>query len=175
MEHGRHTANLGRRLRGRIEKSSNKDLRVFYDHGRKGESNRVVPYYDSYDTSTTLAFVDIAIVNTRTAEVLILCEVEEEGANPKKIIGDCMNVFLADSVCIGRRRFDPSGAFLIVGVVAEEKGNASMKAKKLETRIQASSVLGSSKGIKLQIVPCPDPGALLDALEKTILKLVKAR
>jgi len=171
MEHGKNTAELGRRIRGRIREAGREDLEVFFDHGRRGESKRPVPYFDHYDASTSLAFVDIAVISKGTNRVLVLCEVEEEGANPKKIIGDCFNIFLSDFVRIERRPYDFKGAHLILGVRVHEKGKAARKISSLEKRIPACIKEEALKGIKLQLVPEPDRDILLDRLEDRICEI----
>lgn len=110
LEHGKYTAKLGRRLRERIRLTGRRDIKVFFDHGKPGESPRIVPYFGEYCRATTQAFVDIAIVNENTKSVIVLCEVEEEGVNPKKVIGDCCNIFISDSVMIGGTPYDISSA-----------------------------------------------------------------
>jgi len=126
-------------------------------------------------TSTTLAFVDIAVVNEKSGKVLVLCEVEEEGANPKKVIGDCFNIFLCDYVCIGRKRYDPRGAHFILGARVDEKGNSKDKISKLEHRIPTAIKKDALKGIRLKFIPESDPDRLLDRLEDRICKIIGIR
>lgn len=173
MEHGKYTAMLGRKLDERIRASGRGELKVFFDHGTKGESKRTVPYFSEYGTSTTLAFVDIAIVNEKSMEVLVLCEIEEEGANPKKVIGDCFNIFLSDYVCIGGKRYDPRGAHFLLGIRVNERGNAKEKLSELEKRIPAAIRNDALKGIKLRFICGTDTKVLLGRLEKRILGILE--
>ena len=175
MKHGWYTAELGRRLNKRVQASSWADLRVYFDHGEKDMSKRTVPYFGEYGTSTTLAFVDIAVVNEQSGKVLVLCEVEEEGANPKKVIGDCLNIFLSDYVSIGRKRYNPRGAHFILGARVDEKGNSKDKISKLEHRIPNIIRKDALKGMRLKFIPVSDPDRLLDRLEDRICRIIGIR
>jgi hypothetical protein len=175
MEHGKNTAELGRRIRRRIDRAGRKDLEIFFDHGIKNESKRPVPYFGSYGTSTSLAFVDIAVINKDTNRVLVLCEVEEEGANPKRIIGDCFNIFLSDSVWIGKRPYDHKGAYFVLGVRIGEMGRAADKISQLEKRIPASVKQEALKDIKLQFISEANSDALLNRLEGCICESLEIR
>lgn len=172
MEHGKFTAELGRKLTARIESADRKELRVFFDHGDSGESMRVVPYFDDYDLSTTLAFVDIAIVDEDTKSVLVLCEVEEEGVNPKKVIGDCCNILISDSVCIQKKSYDVSDATFLLGVKVPERGKSSQKISNLKSRIQDSLREESLRSIKLEFICEPNCRSLINRLETRICGIV---
>jgi len=131
-----------------------------------------VPYFGHYGTSTTLAFVDLAIVNTDTKSVLELCEIEEEGANPKKVIGDCFNIFISDFVCIGRKQYDLNGAHLLLGVRVESKGRSSEKITNLRKRIKASVKEEFLKDIELEFVTVHDYASLVSRLETQICEIL---
>lgn len=172
LEHGKYTAELGRRLKARAKSAGKEDLGVYFDHGAAGESQRVVPYFDVYDLSTTLAFVDIAVVNERTKSIIVLCEVEEEGANPKKVIGDCYNIFISDSVCIGRIPYDLSKARLLLGIKIPDKGDSGRKVRKILARIQTTVREDRLKGITIELTCESDYRTLVDRLEGSICELV---
>lgn len=172
MEHGKYTAELGRALRSRLESSVKGHIRVYFDHGSRGQSNRIVPYFGEYKTSTTLAFVDLAIVDTETSSVLVLCEIEEEGANPKKVIGDVLNVFLSESVCVEGRRYDASCSHFLLGAKVDRKGNSAEKICRLRERIEESIKEESRKGIVLEFVTAFDHESLVHRLETRICEIV---
>jgi hypothetical protein len=115
------------------------------------------------------------VVDSRKRKILLLCEIEEEGANPKKIVGDCVNVFLSDSVCIAGKPYEVEGSHLVVGIAVEGKGTAADKARKLEPRIQACIRKEAQKGIRLELITESDPQALIDKLESHICGLVGIR
>ena len=137
MEHGKYTADLGRRLSEDIKSSGRRDLTVLFDHGRQGESTRVVPYFGDYGRSTTLAFVDVTVANKNTKSVAVLCEVEEEGVTPKKVLGDCFNIFISDYAMIGGTPYDLSHTQIVLGVRASEKGDSRSKVTAMLDRIMS--------------------------------------
>ncbi len=167
-----YTAELGRRLTERVKSSGNEALGVYFDHGVAGESKRVVPYFDAYSLSTTLAFVDIAVVNEHSKSVIVLCEVEEEGANPKRVIGDCFNIFISDSICIGGIRYDISNARLLLGVRIPDRGESQNKIRKILTRIQETVRKEHVKGITIEPLCESDYRMLVDRLERHLCDLV---
>jgi hypothetical protein len=175
LEHGKYTAELGRTLRRRMESTGREDLQVFFDHGKDGESQRVVPYFENYDLSTSLAFVDLAVVNKNTKSVLVLCEVEEEGVNPKKVIGDCMNLFVSDRVRIGRVDYSIKNAHFLLGTKVGIKGKGGEKVKSLEARIPLLIKDDSKRGIKLEFVTAPDCKELISVLDAKICGIVNIR
>lgn len=172
LEHGKYTVELGRRLRERIESAGREDLQVFFDHGKDGESQRVVPYFGNYDLSTTLAFVDLAIVNKDTKSTLVLCEVEEEGVNPKKVIGDCMNIFVSDRICVGRQPYSINNAHFLLGTKVGIKGKGGDKVKNLEARIPSLMKDEAVRGIRLEFVTASDLRELTRALDARMCRIV---
>lgn len=87
-----------------------------------------VPYFGEYGHDTTLSHVDIVI--TEGDRVRILCEIEEGKSEPKRIIGDIMNIALSDKVCINKKNdYMYSNAKLILGLVK----NSDMGEKKAKS------------------------------------------
>ena len=71
MSGGKYTAELGRRVRKCIGEMGDKDLAVYFDHGEKDESSKIVPFFGDYGTATTLSNADLAVV--RQKKVLLIC------------------------------------------------------------------------------------------------------
>jgi hypothetical protein len=133
MKHGQYTARLGKILTRSLREKVDVDAEVFYDHGDKSEPNvcQPTPYFEKYCAATTLANIDLVIISQNNKEIM-LCEIEEEGANPKKIIGDVVALFLAEGIRIKNEDYrldDFDQIHLILGIVIKRRGKAEDKAK----------------------------------------------
>lgn len=174
MGRGKHTAELGRRVRKCVVASKNKDLVIFFDHGRRGESRKIVPFFGKYGTATTLANVDLAVVNKRTKQIIVACEIEESEAKPKKIIGDVFNLYLAEKVRISKDDYDINSASILVGVKAGARGKCKDKLAVLEGKIPQATMEENRKKTSLRIVTAPTCLVLIDHLESTICEMIQS-
>ena len=172
MEHGKYTKRLGKTLIRILEGSPR--IKVFYDHGGKDDPNtcKPTPYFREYSRASTLANIDIAIVNENDSKVNVLCEIEEEGGTPKKIIGDVCGVFLAEGIMIKNADYSFDKLHFIFGIKVKEKGKSAEKAKELENRIPKMVRPELLDKIKIQFVYNIDYEKLISSLKGEICKIV---
>lgn len=178
MNYGEWTSTLGKYLTEDVKKSSNPDLDVYCDHGKKGESCNIVPYFGKYGTDTTLSNVDLAIISKTGNKLLVLCEIEEEGAKPKLVIGDIANIFLADNVRIKGNDYKPKNAVFILGVRVEKKGkkqNADSKVASIGNLVLKIVKKKSLRGIKVMTITKSTYEELIDELEKEICRTIDVK
>jgi len=171
VEHGYYTAQLGKRLEEWLVDRNLPNLKIYYDHGREG-MNKVVPFFRPYSRATTLAFVDCTVVDTVRKKALVLCEVEERGASPKKIIGDICNLLLAEALCIGGEEYSFDGVPVILGVCVQEGGQSGNKVKAIGRRIETMVKPGWLRGLDIRIVPKTNREALVESLFGEIRDIV---
>jgi len=175
LNYGEWTSTLGRNLKEDVKESTNPDLEVYYDHGKKGESYNIVPYFGEYGTDTTLSNVDLAIVSKTRNKLLVLCEIEEEGAKPKLVIGDVANIFIADKVRINRNDYKPKNAVFILGIRVEKKGNnqnAESKVASIGNLVPKIVKKKSLRGIKVMTITKSTYDELISELDKEICRLI---
>jgi hypothetical protein len=175
MNHGEWTSTLGKNLKEDVEKSSNPELEVYCGHWKNGESCKIIPYFGEYGTDTTLSNADLAIVSKTGKKLLVLCEIEEEGAKPKLVIGDVANIFLADKVRINKKDYTLKNTVFILGVRVGEKGknnNAESKVASIVNNIQKIVKKKSLRGIKVLTITKPTYEDLIGELEKEICRII---
>lgn len=176
MKHGEYTAKLGRILTHILREKVDVDAEVFYDHGDKREPNvcQPTPYFQEYCSATTLANIDLVIISQNKKEIM-LCEIEEEGANPKKIIGDVVTLFLADGIRIKNEDHwlkDFNEIYLILGIVAKEEGKSEDKAKEIHQRIENIVRPELLEKISVQFIYGKNYEQLIGNLERTSLAML---
>lgn len=95
---GRHTADFGVWLTGELKQQ---DLVVYYDHGIRGPDQHVTAVEGFVDLSgervhnwNRLADVDLMVV--KGDEIVLLIEIEERAASPKKILGTTLVVMMCN-------------------------------------------------------------------------------
>ena len=135
MTQGEHTIDLGKRL---TQKLKNTKYAVYQAHGNRTEENNVrrpTPFFGAYSTASTLSFIDVVVVNTENKKVLILCEIEESGASPKKVIGDIINIMISEKLRIKDDDYEYDRPILILGVKVREGGKSERKVKDLIPRL----------------------------------------
>jgi len=169
-------------LREDVQASGNNDLEVFFDHGREGESPNIVPYFEEYGTDTTLSHLDIAVVSKSERSILVCSELEEEGANPKLVIGDIANLFIAKQVRIGGDDYTLDRAKFLLGVrVAESQkigegrnknDNSRRKVSHLGCLVPAIIKDASLKGITVKTVSESDYRIMVDKMERIICEWI---
>jgi len=173
---GQFIGELGRRLRDEIKSKTNGRLRVHFDHAGSESEKTIVHLGKKSSRANALSFVDIAVVeagsnvigNEESKRVILLCEVEEEGARPKKIIGDLCSILFADGVQISGHHYHLDNTRLIIGIRRNEKGKSEDKAEEVITKIQNRVSAGSISGIVG--VYATSHRELMDAVYGEILK-----
>lgn len=136
MAQGEVTRELGEGL----ESLENHELKVFYDHGDSDNPHVCEPrlYFGSY----FLAVADIVVLDRN--KVKVICEIEERGASPKKILGDIVGILLANEIRIKENNtkkipikdayYNKNPFFFILGVL--ETVDKVEKLKELKVRAQ---------------------------------------
>lgn len=133
------------------------------------------PYFGKYSTKTTLANVDLVVVKknmvNKNGEVRVLCEIEERGASPKKIIGDIVNIFLATKIRVPRVSYSLDKSYFILGIKVKKGGKSADKAKNLERRIKAK--IPRLRG-RIEVVPSDDINELIENIKEKIIAKIGA-
>ena len=129
LKQGNKTAIIGHQL---VERYNDSKFIVYYDHGDKKMDKANVceptPYNKIKSDENTLSNIDIAIVEKKENKLRILIEIEESQAEPKKIIGDMMNIILADHILIKKIPYNLIvEPHFILGVIVNNKEGASEK------------------------------------------------
>ncbi|MGD0549251.1 MAG: hypothetical protein ABSA81_01735 [Candidatus Bathyarchaeia archaeon] len=101
------TTRIARKL---SERYSSRPLDVLYSHGERGtdpeeQLGLIVCWFGSKDTRDShLAFPDIAVVSQGSSRVLVLIEIEESSAPPKKLMADALTTLIGDHITFQGRR-----------------------------------------------------------------------
>lgn len=153
MGRGVYTGELGYRLYTQYQ---NTDHTIYYDHGRDRNSEpnlcRPTRFFDECSRTSTLSYVDIVSVNSKTNSIELIAEIEEGGAEPKKVIGDITNIILSDQVRI-RSRDHPSRDYpysdslaMILGVKCNPRGGGEEKTRRIcQKLMQINERMGNKK------------------------------
>lgn len=165
MGYGKYTKKLGERLTDTLEKRST-GVHVFYDHGDSSKPNvcRSVPYFGEYSRNSTLAHMDIAIVDKEAKKAKVLCEIEERKGHAKKIIGHMVTFLLAERIRICYVDYDLDGTVLLLGLKSTEK------AEKIKERIQTivkPELINRAE--KIRIISDSDNEKLINKINEEIL------
>jgi hypothetical protein len=104
MIHGQQTAQVARTLMQRLQPLG---FDVLLGHGQRETDleylGEIVSWFsDEYKRNTRLAFLDIAVVSRITDKALVLVEVEERPASPKKILADVLATLIGDHISFTR-------------------------------------------------------------------------
>lgn len=127
-------------------------------------------YFGKYLAESTLANIDLVVVN-KNREVRVLCEIEERGASPKKIIGDIINIFLAERIMIQRVPYGLDKSYFILGIKVKKGGKSADKAKNLERRIKAKI---PRLWDRIEVVPSDDINELIENIKEKIIAKIGA-
>jgi len=174
MEYGKYTARIGEKLT-RTPIVPDAGIEVFYAHGSKG-SRRAMPYLGRRPSNASLlSHADIVVVSTRgrSRRVLVVCEIEEEGAEPKRIIGDVCNTLLARKLRAGGVDFTLHSCSIVLGIKIREKGMSKVKATKLVVAMRKIQIGGSPHRKKIVLICASDPEVLMRRVEKKIRRIVE--
>lgn len=124
---GKLTEELGKNLTQRLNSQSK--YHVYYAHGKKTEEKNVCRPTPISRDEYSLSFIDIVIVENaeKKKKVKLLCEIEESGVAPKKIIGDIVNILVSDKMRILGENCEYDRPQLILGLKVNEKGESCQK------------------------------------------------
>ncbi len=111
------------------------DLGFFWDHAAGGRPAHSYFGPEQHNWNE-LATVDLLIADRRTHEALWVVEVEETGADPKKVLGDIFALALAERLAVGVEAFELTPRTeLLVCFPAKTRGGQVRRARQLEGRI----------------------------------------
>jgi hypothetical protein len=114
MAGGRLTAEVARKLATQLQDPR---FEVLFDHGDAkidpptAVGNISSWFGSSYSSGSQLADLDIAVVERKTDNAVVLVEVEETSSTPKVILGDAFGTLLGDHVTFQGRRLLNLGDF----------------------------------------------------------------
>jgi len=174
-KHGEYTGKLGDRLSDEPVFEAN-SLFLAADHGSKSKGI-AVPYLGrTYSSATTLSHVDIAVIDLkRPQRAFLVCEIEEEKADPKKIIGDLFNIYMADYLSVRRQmrgeKFSLNNATVILGIRSSENSPPGKKAKNIVRKLSKILSEEVKAGKKIYLVFGQEYDELIDRTETKILKM----
>jgi hypothetical protein len=106
MNNGELTAEVARALTGRFRSRAE----ILFDHGNQEIEgpDRVglirAWFGDTLNRRALLADLDIAVLLPQSNRALLLIEVEESAANPKKLLGDACAALIAEHFTFQRKR-----------------------------------------------------------------------
>ena len=169
MDHGLYTGEIGYKL---YKKYVNGFHMIYYDHGKnkKNEPNycHPTPFFDDCSRTSTLSYVDVAVVNRKTNLIELIAEIEESGAEPKKIIGDIVNIILSEQIRIKGKDYEYGDIVFILGIKANPMGGAEEKTKMVCQKLtQINEKIGDKK-IELIAVFDNDLKTLIKKVEREI-------
>ena len=169
-----YTGALGEELSKYVESRTNGRLLVYFDHGPSRSKKIVAHLGDKPSRANNLSYVDIAVVERigdpvgRPPRVVLLCEIEEEGARPKKIVGDLCNLIFAEGLSVGTSIYHLRGTSLLLGIRTAEDSMSEKKANDLIRRIRQwidHVTIADIKCVNGSTYP-----VLMDAVRKEVLR-----
>lgn len=173
MKHGLYTAGIGERLHlefaGQYE-----GIELVYDHGREG-SHKAVPFLGRRSSNaSSLSHADIVVLDKRKKpkKAVVVCEIEEGRAEPKRIIGDICNVLLARKLRAVGSDYSLLDCVVILGIKTEAQGMSEAKARRL---VKAISKMAKSEMLqrkRITLVSASDFNILERRVEKAIRRAV---
>ena len=93
-------------------------------------------------------------LNQDTKSVELIAEIEESGQEPKKIIGDIVNLFLADQVRVKGKDYWLGDVVLVLGVRSESRGKARARVMGVREKLMDMNAL--LKRRNMTIIPVFD-------------------
>lgn len=159
MDHGVYTGEMGRRLYDKYAKSIHQ---IYYDHGKDQSKEphfcQPTPFFDECSSATTLSHVDVVVLNQpsestapnpgneQNQTIELAAEIEESGHEPKKIIGDVVNLLMADAVRINGKDYPFGELVLVLGIRVDENGSGKDKVEALARKLmEMNEKLGKRK------------------------------
>lgn len=170
MDHGAYTGELGYQL---YKKYIDTNYMVYYDHPRKDQNDEPncshpIPFFDECSNATKLSYVDIAVVNKERDSIELIVEIEESGAEPKKVIGDVVNIVLSDQMRIKGKDYNYGKLTFILGVNVNPRGGSEEKTRMIYKKLIRINEKVGNKKIELIPVFDNDLGALIKKIESKI-------
>ncbi len=171
--HGRFTGGLCKTLCPIFKERAPSGIRLFCDHVDWDFPcyGQPVPYFGDYSRKTTLAHVDVAVVDIDKRRVLLMAEVEETGGAPKKVIGDIVNLYLAEHIRINGVDYAPDSFDFLLGIKANPDGAALDKLENLRLRIPRMVRPELQGRMRLEFMPRPTMAEVTSILQRRILEL----
>ena len=173
MKHGMYTARIGERLHYEFA-GQYEGIELLYDHGRKG-SHIAVPFLGRRSsTASSLSHADIVVLDKRKKpeKAIVVCEIEEGHAEPKRIIGDICNVLLARKLRALGSDYSLLGCTVILGVKTEPEGMSEAKARRLVKAILRMAKSEVLQRKRITLVCASDFGILERRVRRAILRSV---
>lgn len=167
MKHGLYTARIGERLHLEFE-GQHEGIELVYDHGREG-SYRAVPFLGRKPSNaSSLSHADTFVLDKRkkTKKAVVVCEIEEGRAEPKRIIGDICNVLLARKLRAVGPDYSLLDCVVILRIKTEAQGMSEAKARRL---VKAISKMAKSEMLqrkRITLVSASDLNILERRVEK---------
>ncbi len=183
MSSGRRTRQLQEDLCDKYQ--GRPDVSIYWDpHKSDGTEKsgkcRPTAYYGTKCKENRVSYIDIII--TKDNEVSIICEIEESGADPKKIAGDIVSLLIAEDVSVRKNQHDMKGKqlklndyFFILGVNASEDIADSDRLDEIGTRILQIIQPIIRDGRKFDFIIADNCDELMDKVEKRIDKILKLK
>jgi hypothetical protein len=174
-KHGEYTGKLSDRLSDEPIFKAN-DFLLATDHGLKSEST-AVPYLGrTYSSATTLSHVDIAVIDLKPPQrAFLVCEIEEEGADPKRIIGDIFSIYMANYLSVRQqkcgKKYSLNNAAIILGIRSSENSPSGLKAKSIVRKLSRMLSEEVRAGKIVYLVFGQEYDELIDKTEAKILKM----
>jgi hypothetical protein len=140
MIKGQSTTRVARNL---SERFSSRGIDVLYAHGQRGtdpekQLGLIVCWFGStYRRDAFLAFPDIAVISRDSDKALVLIEVEETSATPKKLMTDAFTTLIGDHITFQRTRELKLGRWtrLVVLARAGERSEEGLRLELLQERL----------------------------------------
>lgn len=178
METIHHTIDSCRRLNALLEQKKYGDVSLFFDdHGRRtGLSFACEPtpfFGDRLTDATSLANVDIAIVDNAGKKALIICEIEDEGRDIKRIIGDIYNILLAKRIMIRGTPYEMYNYHILIGVPLGKKNDMGGRIPELKGAIAGIILPSLRNSATIEIITERDVTGLMDKIEKRIIEILQ--
>lgn len=170
MDLGVYSGKLGYQL---YEKYIDTVHIVYYAHSGTNPSDEPncrhpTPFFDKCSNETKLSYVDIAVVNKWKNSIELIVEIEESGAEPKKILGDVANIILSDKMRIKGKDYNFEDLTVILGVNVNSRGKSKEKTKRICQKLMRINKLVGNKKIELILIFDNDLEALFKKLKRKI-------
>jgi len=152
---GEYTGKLGYSLYKKYLDSAHT---VYYAHsGKENDEPNLchpTPFFGECSNASTLSWVDIAVVNKKTDSVELIAEIEESGAEPKKVIGDVVNIILSERIKIKDDEYGYRDTALILGIKVNPDGHSKEKTESICKKLAEINEKAGNK--KMEIIPIFD-------------------
>ncbi|RLF63625.1 MAG: hypothetical protein DRN33_03750 [Thermoplasmata archaeon] len=166
---GEYTGKLGYSLYKKYLDSAHT---VYYAHsGKENDEPNLchpTPFFGECSNASTLSWVDIAVVNKKTDSVELIAEIEESGAEPKKVIGDVVNIMLSEQVRINGKDYGYGDITFILGVKVNPEGDSEKKTRRICKKLAEINEKTGNKNMEIIPLFDSDIKALTRKVEREI-------